>query len=239
MDDVKSVLRHIFYPEAYTCSFCKRETFSGRAICDDCKKTLPYNDKYICDRCGRKTVSAVAYCDSCAGKDLHYDLARSVFTYESPVSTAIMNLKYNNFRYLARDFAKEMARVYLKSFYPCDVVACIPNSKEKMKERGYNQSELIARALAEELSLPFSVSAIVKTRDTESQVGLTQKERLINLSGSFSVKNKSEIKDKTVLLIDDVLTTGTTVELVSEKLKSAGAKGVFVLTVCSVYYKKP
>lgn len=237
MEKLKEVLRKVFFPSDYTCLFCGREIFSGRSVCEDCKKTLPYNDGYICDKCGRKTFAPVSYCDSCKGKELHFDIARSAYTYEKPINYALMNLKYNNFKYLAREFAKDLKKVYLKTFYPCDVITFVPTSKEKLKERGYNQSEMMAVALSKELSLPVICDAVIKTRNTESQVGLNQKERLINLSGSFSVKNRKDIKDKTVLLIDDVFTTGTTATLVSEKLKNAGATSVFVLTVASVFFR--
>ena len=237
MEKLKEVLRKVFFPPNYTCNYCGREIFSKRAVCDECKNTLPYNDGYICDRCGRKTFAPVSYCDSCKGKELYFDIARSAYTYEKPINYALMNLKYNNFKYLAKEFAKDLKNIYLKTFYPCDVITFVPTSKEKIKERGYNQSEMIAVALSEELSLPVVCDAVIKTHDTESQVGLSQKERLINLSGSFSIKKRKAVRNKTVLLIDDVLTTGTTATLVSEKLKKAGATSVFVLTVASVYYK--
>ncbi|MBO4323595.1 MAG: ComF family protein [Clostridia bacterium] len=236
MDEFKRALREIFFPSAYTCGICKREIFNGEYICEDCKKNLPYNDGYICDHCGRKTFAPISYCDACKGKENHFDIARSAFVYQKPINHAVQNLKYNNYKYLAREFASEMAKVYLKTFYPCGAIVFVPTSKKKVKERGYNQSELIARAVGEKLSLPVFDDVIYKSRDTESQVGLTQKERLINLSGSFSIKNRSKIAGERVLVIDDVLTTGTTADLVSEKLKAAGAEAVFVLTVASVYY---
>ncbi len=237
MDEFKDKIRNLFFPPAFTCSFCGREVFGGKTVCEECEKTLPYNSGSICEKCGRKTLNPVSYCDNCAGKELHFDIARSAYVYKPPISQAIQRLKYENSRYLAREFAKEMAKTYYKTFMVCDGIVCVPMTERHRKKRGYNQSALIAVALSEELDLPFFEDVIQKKRETKSQVGLTQKERIINLSGSFSIKNRSMIEGKRLILTDDVLTTGTTAEFISEKLVNAGAASVFVLTVSSVDFK--
>ena len=234
MDALKTLLKNVFFPQNYTCTFCGREIFGNKPLCRDCDSALPRNDRYICDRCGRKTPYPTTACSDCAGKTLYFDVARSAFTYDAPISFALQNLKYRGRKFLAEELAAEMEKTYLKTFYPCEAVVCVPTSENKIKERGYNQSELLASALSKRISVPFIRGALVKTRDTGSQVGLSQKERLINLSGSFAVKDRKLIEDKTVLLIDDVLTTGTTTNLAAKKLKSAGAKSVFILTAASV-----
>ena len=238
MDELKTLLKRIFFPKDYTCTFCGREIFSEKTVCEDCDRALPRNDLYICYKCGRKTPYPTATCNDCVGKAQAFNLARSAYIYEKPISYAIQGLKYGNRRFLADEFAAEMEKVYLKTFYPCEAIVCVPTSKSNIAERGYNQSELIAAALSKRLDIPLIADAVVKTKDTESQVGLTQKERLINLSGSFAVKRRKETDGKALLLIDDVLTTGTTANLVAEKLKAAGATAVFVLTVASVYRGK-
>ena len=238
MEEFKKKLIEFIFPPALTCSFCGREVFTNEPICADCKDILPKNDGFYCEKCGRRTRIPTNYCEYCSGRLINFDIARSAYIYDYPVNNAIQNLKYNNMRFFAREFAKEMAKVYYKACVVCDGITCVPMSDKRKRKRGYNQSALIAEALSDELGLPFFEDVIIKQRDTKSQVGLSQKERIINLSGSFSIKNRSLIKGKKLILVDDVFTTGTTVNLISEKLKNAGAEYVFALTVSSVDMKK-
>ena len=107
-------------------------------------------------------------------------------------------------------------------------------TEKRKKTRGYNQAELLANAFSLKTHIPVLSDVLYKRRDTESQVNMTQKERLMNLSGSFGVRNSGAIKGKSVLFIDDVLTTGATADCCAFALKRAGAASVFVLTVASV-----
>ncbi|MBO4262597.1 MAG: ComF family protein [Clostridia bacterium] len=227
-------LQRAVFPEDYTCVYCGREIFNGKEVCDDCLRSLPFNDGYICDRCGRKTSAPALVCDACANKDIFFDGARSVFLYESPVSTAIKGLKYFGKKYLVREFSREMARVYLKAFYSCDAILPVPAYYKHERERGYNQSELLSLALGERLDIPVITDAVIKTRDTVSQVKLSAKERFINLSGSFRISDKSKVKDKRLLVVDDVMTTGATLNAIARALKKAGAAEVYGVTVASV-----
>ena len=230
-------LKRTALPRGLTCDFCLRESFLEKTtVCDRCLSRLPFNDGNICLKCGRKTVLPTPCCNECSGRELHFDIARSVFTYSSPINAAIMRLKYEGERYLAEDFAKYLADAYRRAAVECDVIIFIPIEEDRKRKRGYNQAEVIARALSDEISLPVVGDVLYKKRRTESQVGLTLKQRLINLSGSFGVRNRSEIEGKRILLIDDVMTTGTTVSVASEKLRSSGAAKIFVLTVASVEF---
>ena len=119
-----------------------------------------------------------------------------------------------------------------------DCVVCVPSSAERMKLRGYNQSFLLAKEFAKLVDLPFYDDVIQKAVDTISQVGLSRKERKENLKGSFKITQKDKIKGKKVLIIDDVMTTGTTVDVLAERLKNAGAMEVYALTVASITFEK-
>ena len=237
MGKLKEILRKIFYPRDLTCSICKRESFSGKTVCDRCESTLPFNGKSICGRCGRPTAYPIEYCDYCKNKTFSVDFARSVFRYEEPVSKLIRRLKYDGEKYLADELADRMKVVFLRSIGYADGVVFVPAEARRKRDRGYNQSQLLAVALSEKIGIPVLDGAVEKIKSTTSQVGLSVKERKENLKGSFAVKNKGLIKGKRILVVDDVMTTGSTLEAMAERLKSAGASEVIALTVASVELK--
>ena len=236
--DVKKILKDIFYPVNLTCSVCKRESFSGESVCDGCKSIMPYNNKSVCGHCGRATPYAIEYCDYCKDKQTFLDIARSVYEYEYPLNVLVRRLKYSGERFLAKEFAKEMLPLYFKAIGYADAILFVPMSSGRKRERGYNQSEELAKALAKLVELPLLSDVLVKTKETDSQVGLERKERLRNVKGSISVKNRVQIKGKRILVVDDVMTTGATLEVIAEKLKDAGASEVVAITVASVTSKK-
>lgn len=235
---LKELLKEIFYPKDLTCSVCRRESFSSNWICDGCKAIMPYNNKSICGHCGRATPYAVEYCDYCKDKQTYVDLARSVYEYEEPVNLLVQRLKYGGEKYLAECFAKEMQTLYFKSVGYADCIVFVPMTDKRKRERGYNQSEELAKALSKLIEVPIESDVLVKTKDTDSQVGLERRERLKNVKGSISLRNRALIKDKRVMIIDDVMTTGATLEVIAEKLKDAGASEVVAITVASVTSKK-
>ena len=227
-------LKEILFPRALTCSLCRREVFHGEPFCKQCIASLPYNDGPICDHCGRKTSSAAAYCDSCREKNIQFDKARSPFCYEKPISYALQRLKYENAKFLAEDLAPYLVRTYLTEFWTVDCIVFAPMTEKRKKARGYNQAELLVNAFSGKTNIPVLPDVLYKRRETESQVNMTQKERLMNLSGSFGVRNAGSVKGKSVLFIDDVLTTGATADCCAFALKRAGAASVYVLTAASV-----
>ena len=217
---------------------CKRENFSNSSVCDGCNSILPFNDKSICGNCGRATAYPTEYCDICKNKPTNVDMARSAFEYLQPISTLIMRYKYGGEKYLREYFAQKLMPVFLKYIGYADCIVYVPMTKSRIKQRGYNQSKVLAEEFSKLVEIPV-VDALEKTKETYSQVGLTLKERTQNLKGSFKVVDRGAIKGKRALLIDDVLTTDSTANAVAEKLKSAGAEEVICLTVASVNFKKP
>ena len=215
---LKQLLKRIFYPKDLTCSVCKRESFSSDWLCDGCKSIMPLNNKSICGHCGRATPYAVEYCDYCKDKQTYVDTARSVYEYEYPLNVLVRRLKYSGEKYLAEAFANEMQHLYFKSIGYADCIVCVPMTDKRKKERGYNQSEELAKALSKLIEVPILKDVLVKTKDTDSQVGLERRERLKNVRGSISVRGRALIKNKRVLIVDDVMTTGATLEVIAEKL---------------------
>ncbi|MBR6736834.1 MAG: ComF family protein [Clostridia bacterium] len=229
--DFKNFIRNTLFYEKWTCNVCKAEIFSG-AFCDDCNKSIQRIKEFKCEHCGRITHANVPFCDSCKTKNLNFNRARSVYNYTHPISAVIQNFKYENKQYLGRVFAQELYSVYKEEGFSPSVITFVPMHETRLKERGYNQAEL----LANELSMLCGVKVeklAEKVVKTERQANLNLQERRNNLKGTFKVYKK-EVIGKDILLIDDVLTTGSTADVLSEAFKKAGANSVIVLTVASV-----
>ena len=230
---MKRFLRALFRPD-WRCLSCGDEIFTeGKYFCPRCEEKLPYHT-VICDHCGRAVPVAQSYCYECKNQLTEVDRARSAFSYEPPVSGLIQSFKYRNRRYLAEAFASALARVYFSQCEVCDLMVFVPMTRRRERERGYNQTALLARELSARIGVPLAEEALVQIRDTPRQADLSAAERRENLVGSFRVHQRKEVENKTILLVDDVLTTGATAEAIARALKGAGAKRVILLTVASV-----
>ncbi len=217
----------------WTCNVCDKENFNGQAFCEDCKENLPYLRKgNYCNNCGRKTVVQCLACDSCKDFNKSIKNIKSVFNYCEPISTLIQKFKYEGSLYLGEVFAKELSLIYFTEFLNVDGIVYIPMTKSRLKERGYNQSYILAKELSKIIGVEV-IDCIVKTEDTTRQALLNRIERLKNLKGTFKVL-KRKVKNKNLLIIDDVMTTGATLEVIASELKKKEAKNVYAFTVASV-----
>lgn len=232
MKKVSEFLSKILFSEKWTCNLCGREVFDG-VFCQDCLDKLPFNDGEICFHCGRHVKVSENYCLTCKGKLTSIDKGRSVFRYKDEVAFLIKKFKYENGQYLAKVFAPYLEKLYLKNYFNADFIVFVPMTDKALKERGYNQTELLANELGKLISVPVN-NVLVKVRETERQATLDREGRIKNLSGAFKVIDKKAIENKTVLIIDDVTTTGSTAEVIASLLKNKGADKVYLLTVASV-----
>ncbi len=228
--------KFVFNPK-WRCVVCGREIFEQGYYCDGCKAQLPINDGPYCDHCGRRVEVGRQYCSTCKGRLTAVDKARSAYNYQKPISTLIKKAKYNGDRYLLDAFIERMIFVYLKNGFNCDAIVFVPMTEKAKRKRGYNQSEILAKLLSEKLEIPL-LDCLEKTRTTQRQAKLNREQRLKNLQDSFRVINKKLVVDKSVLIVDDVTTTGATAQAIALKLKRSGASSVKLLTVASVPNKE-
>jgi len=172
-------------------------------------------------------------CPTCRAEARPFNLARAVAPYEGPIREAVHRLKYRGMKPLARPMGKLMADVALResAFARADVLVPVPLHPRRERERGYNQSVLLARALGESLRVPVMERVLVKTMETPSQTGLSGRERRQNLLQAFAVAELGPVKGKIVTIVDDVFTTGSTVSILSQLLRQSGAAGVLALTL--------
>lgn len=223
------------FPLNHTCNVCGREIFHSGYFCLECENEMVLNDKTICNHCGRRTFNNEEYCISCSGRETKFEKARSVYVYAGKLKPLIAKFKYHEKKYLAEIFAKQLSLLYYQNFFNCDIVLFPPMTKEREQKRGYNQAKELAKQFCKITKLELCENCLLKIKETPRQATTENaKERMQNLKGSFKVVNKEIIKGKRLLLIDDVMTTGATVETLCELLIKAGASAVCVLTVASV-----
>lgn len=220
----------------YTCDNCGKEVFNGRRLCETCREELPYNDGNTCPLCGRR-VKELGICTECKEKPLVAERARSLWLHEGDAAKLIRQFKTGR-PYLYRALAEETAPLVEREFGGADAVVFVPMTKKALKARGYNQSCLLARSLAERTGKEL-LCVLEKKKDNADQRELTRREREENMRNAFAVRDKSAVKGRTVLIVDDTLTTGATIDAVATALKGAGAKTVFAVTATSVEKKHP
>lgn len=216
------------YPDDVKCIVCGREIHSNRyGLCDACMFEL--NDNY-CLRCGRHKVGIGDYCGECSETVLYFDEARSSVNYDGNAKSIVRRLKYGSAAYLARPMSEYLLDTLLLSDWDFDCFTFVPVHKTRRRKRGYNQAELLAKELAAHTTTPC-IPLLQKIKSTPNQARLDRAARMANLEDSFAAVERAP---KHVVLIDDVMTTGSTVNECSRVLKSAGAKVVYVLTFASV-----
>ena len=159
-----------------------------------------------------------------------YRMMRSWAVFDSPVQNALHTLKYRRNIGLGEAFATQMAAFVRSLGWRAEMLLPVPLGKNRLKERGYNQVALVARPLAYEVGLDYNPDALWKARETRSQVGLTNLQRRENVEGAYQADIRA-VKDKSVILMDDVATTGSTMIACTAALLSAGAKEVFAITI--------
>lgn len=242
---IKSLLSGIYdkftfliYPKNITCVGCGAELIADTRydFCSKCYAELPFVGDNKCKICGRDIVGEGDYCDSCTRFDCCFDVNRAPLVYGGLAKTLIKKLKFGNKRYIAEELAKMMADTYITENFEADCISFVPMTQKDEKRRGYNQAELLAKDVGKRLNIEV-LPVLHKISSTATQKKLTAKERRENLKGAFAASDCDSFKGKTVLVVDDVFTTGATMGECARVLKKSGAKKVLGLTACISEYK--
>ena len=209
----------------------------GVMLHENCMEKLEFIIEPLCKKCGVPLPSEEQeYCEQCMVEDRGWDYGRSVFCYRGAVQRALHQVKQEGTREFVQFFALQMQRTqkeYIKEIMP-DCLVPVPLHFSKLKKRGFNQAELLARELGKELQLSVRL-LLQKKQKTKDQKNLDRKERKKNVTNVFCI-NRIEIKKgipKSVLLIDDVSTTGSTLMECAKVLKKQGVQNVAFLSVCA------
>lgn len=222
-----------------TCSYCRSSVGSSPApfFCLQCWSDLAPLQGALCPNCGRPFGSpeAVAQspdhlCRSCREHATYFDQALAAGLFEGPLREAIHIFKYRPLRALGRPLGSWMAG-QIRLVHPLDCAMPVPLHTTRLRMRGFNQALLLADIVSRSLSLALDYDNLVRTRPTRPQVELTGPERSQNVRGAFALKRPGDVAGRRILLVDDVFTTGATLDECSRVLKQAGARSVTALTL--------
>jgi competence protein ComFC len=201
-------------------------------FCEDCIAKISMQMPPLCVACGQPLPNG-GICKRCQRDPLPLDGLRSVAGYEGTLGQAIHALKYEGVRALATPLGELMADYLTHLGLPADALVPVPLHRSRQRERGYNQSCLLARAIAQRVGIPV-VEALARERNTPAQVNLSRHARLANVQGAFHATD-ADLCGKRVLLIDDVSTTGATLAACAHALAASRARSIWALTLARAY----
>lgn len=228
---IKKELQDVFYPPR--CPGCDDILLPGKEICEQCECRIQNVREPVCKRCGKPMQDERReYCTDCMNKTHQYRQGKAVFVYQGNIRQSMYRFKYSNKREYAVFYAKTAARLHgdWVRRNKIEVLIPVPMYRGKQRQRGYNQAEVFARELGKELGIMVDTGCVKRVRNTIPQKELNDKERRHNLKNAFQLK-ANIVEYNQILLIDDIYTTGSTVDAVAEVLLSGGAKNVYYICI--------
>lgn len=233
INKLKKIVVQNLFPQNIKCVTCDQELMydTHYNMCSACIKALPKNNAKTCIRCGEPIASEANYCLRCKSHPPVFTRSFSPLLYSGAVTNLIRNFKYNNKRYLSVTLGNFLVESYVLNDLSCNLVLPVPLHQKRQKSRGFNQAELLANQLNEKLNLPVYNNVLVRVKNTKSQTNLNKQQRQQNVEQAFSVQDTKLVNGKTVLLVDDVFTTGATLNECAKVLFKHGAKKVYCLTI--------
>jgi ComF family protein len=216
-------LLDLFYPPR--CPGCDRVGF---LFCEACQARIEALPEPACIRCGHPAPTEIL-CPDCRQIPSNLDRIASSAVFAHPLRDAIHDLKYNNNRDIARPLGACMAAYWQEHRLDADLIVPVPLHRGRLAERGYNQAALLARVLGREVGVRVAEDLLERQRATQQQVGLGAVDRRQNVAGAFT--GRGDVRGYNVAVIDDVCTTGSTLEACAEALEAVGAAGVWAFTL--------
>lgn len=232
------IIDFIFPPTCVICDevYAKKRFIEEEYICDLCRKRIRFLDKFEtrCKKCSRPVDNNSIICPACQVIRYKYDIAIASTIYEKQMREALLSYKFAGQFYKYKTFAKLMLsemnkHSYLPNF---DIIVSVPSTKKRNKHKGFDHIEPIAKYISRALKVRYERKGVRKIKETPPQSTLTFKERFLSVKGAYKLNKKLNFKAKSVLLIDDIYTTGATASEIAGLLKRSGAKFVAVLTLC-------
>jgi len=237
MENLKDVILSIIFPD--TCIGCGKAVAKSEFICSRCDGKIDYiNTAFKCSTCLRQlSDNKNKICGYCLSQKLHYSRLISCLKYEGSARRMLKMYKFHNRPDLHLGFSKLACEKLEYDGIFFDAVVPVPISKNTFLERGYNQSALVAKRIAQYFDVPYYEDLLVKIKETEKQSELSYKERKRNVKGAFDIHNPERINNSTILLVDDIFTTGFTMEE-NAKMCSSYCDEIIAFTIARGYLDK-
>jgi competence protein ComFC len=225
------------------CSVCGEllETGSRIPVCAACLNSLQRLEPPFCRQCGRpfppvRGREASSVCRACARGLYHFDIGRSLARYDATVQRLVTLLKYRPVSPLSAWLAAQIEPIVRAepAFGKATRVVPVPLDRTRLRQRGYNQAELIARPLAKRLNLPLDSHLLERLHPRPPKLKLSRRERWETVRGAFQARRGAQVDRSHILLVDDVMTSGATLDACARALRSAGAEAVYTVTVARV-----
>lgn len=218
------------------CAVCDRILPWGqKEICEECKKKIQYSDGAMCFKCGKPVKEEDEYCFDCRNKEHYFKQGAALFPYEY-IRLSLYRFKYSGRQEYASFYGRQMAcrlEDKRRQWKP-DALVPVPLHKKKLKKRGYNQAELIARELSGYWGIPVVTNLVVRCKNTRPMKEIVGTDRQNNLKKAFKL-GANDVELNTIIIIDDIYTTGSTIDAVSKVCLEAGITNVYFMTVSIGY----
>jgi ComF family protein len=219
------------------CAGCERVWLKPHqgCWCDECYRNLPWLGSPLCTRCGRPFLDSPSsgdhLCGDCLLSEPPFDTARSAAHHSGVVRGSINQMKFGGRLHRVRPLAELLVKLIGEGTDKIDMIVPVPLHVRRLRQRGFNQAALLAKEAGCRLALPVGFDILARKFWTEPQTRLKRAERLLNVKDAFVVRKGAAIQGSSVLLVDDVYTTGTTVKECGKVLRAGGAASVHVATV--------
>ena len=223
---IDAILNLVFPADCVLCGSRVTQWRSG-ALCPKCEGSFRRQEPPFCLRCGLPEENVDPLCGACLLGETCFDFARSALVFDEPVRSAIHHFKYNDRVSLARPLGRCLSDCLREAPFTAGVVVPVPLHRKRERQRGYNQAALLARRLG----LEVREDLVRRRRPTATQTGLTRRQRVENVRGAFECPRRVP---GACLVVDDVMTTGATINEVARVLRKTGACRVEVLTLTRV-----
>ncbi len=232
MTSVIKELLELVYPEKHVCFLCGYQDLSihNEHLCASCQQKMIKLEQPLCHICSKPLAEAIGVCRECVQMPKEFERAIAVYSYEGTIKQTISDFKYHGKSYLYKIFSWQMVELLKKeNLTDFDQIVPVPLHSYKEVKRGYNQSKLLARDISSNLGMPM-VELVKRTKKTKPQNKLATYERWHNMTGAIDIK-KSKKVGKKILLVDDIYTTGATMNACAKVLKREGASIVIGISI--------
>lgn len=231
-------LRDIVYPPV--CLSCRaglknRGSVDG-VVCAECWGNIAMNAPPFCPGCGRHVTAGKVRCAACSGRRFYFDRSYGACRYDDTIKELLHAFKYGGKDYLGKTLGRLLAcfyREYGFLFSGADLMIPVPLHPARQREREFNQSRILCECLSAVSGKEVLDGVLIRRTRTRAQAELEKEDRILNVQGCFLVKDEGPLREKHILLVDDVLTTGATLSEAAKTLKSAGAAAVTALTLAN------